>query len=837
MRIKFSLLIKAIIGVTVLILTVAVILSFGFIVYSQKIIYSELKERGMMLASNLAHDAELGVLTLNHSTLDDLLKGVMQQSDAAYCLIQDMEEKIIVQQGFKEDIANSIDYQRAIREDRNTAETTVQSFKLPSGRTFYRIRALISSLEIDTQETEMMFLSEDSVFPSKNKKSSGKKHIGYVQLGISLDRADLLIEKTIRAVSLTTIGIVVVAASITAFFFRLILIPISHLVVGTQKIAEGDLNYQVDVKTQDEFQWLAESFNNMIQQLRHSMVSIKVLEEEVTERKFSQEALKKEREIAIEMAKKAQVAAETKSQFLANMSHEIRTPMNSILGFSDLLSQTDLDEEQTDFIATVKSSGHVLLELIDDILDFSKIEAGKIMLENIDFNIEYLIVDVFKMMTSKLEDKKIETYIDIDSNVPRDINGDPTRLRQIFINFFSNAIKFTSEGDIGIKINLEEKRENNKEYVFRFTIQDTGIGIPKDKQEKIFKTFSQADMSTTREFGGTGLGLAICKALIQAMQGKVWVESEINKGSRFIFTACFREAEIIDSSEMSPTIKKELKNKRIMIIDDNRIAQKILKKYCHELGFNILSIVDSTESALHQIDQFAQENNLPDLILSDLMMPGMNGYQLIEKIRTHHKYKFIKAIAMTHDLEIGVSQKTQDKGFDGFLSKPFVKNELEKTVMTVFTDDHNKTPKVSYDETKELICQGIKILAVEDNESNQQLLRTYFKKLGCVSEFANNGGEAIEKLKFNQYDLCLMDLDMPVMDGEKATRIIRKKISENIPIIALTSAVLEGDREKCLKAGMNDYLSKPINITKLEEKILQYINPITKLRGIQKNKI
>ncbi len=519
---------------------------------------------------------------------------------------------------------------------------------------------------------------------------------------------------------------------------------------------------------------------------------------------------------------RAEELARVKAEFLANMSHEIRTPMNAVLGFAELLRKTYLDDRQKEYLDTIISSGKLLLSIINDILDLSKLESGKVTLEKINFNLKYLIRDVFKIVATRIENKKIDTYIDIADNVPIYLKGDPTRLRQIFVNLLGNAIKFTKEGEIGVLVSKEEG-SREEAPLLRFSVVDTGIGIPHDKLNNIFESFSQADTSITRKYGGTGLGLTICKALVEAMGGKIWVESEINKGSKFIFVIPFEKGKTISETEIYPFSYKEIKNKTVVIVEDNKVSQRILRQLCEQLGMRILSIESSAKTAFECIKRLGEDNNIPDIILCDIFLGKEYGYELVKKIRSYDKYSKIKIIAVTSDPQIGEANKAQEMGFDGYLPKPVVIDNFAKVIAAVLGDKREKGPIITRHMADELSCRGIKILVAEDSMPNRMLLQAYFEELGCMADFANNGKEAVEKLRAgNRYDLCLMDLQMPVMDGIEATKIIRSEISKDIPIIALTAAVMQEDRRKAAEVGMNDFITKPIDVNKLKEKIIQY---------------
>ncbi|MCK5259839.1 MAG: response regulator [Candidatus Omnitrophica bacterium] len=525
---------------------------------------------------------------------------------------------------------------------------------------------------------------------------------------------------------------------------------------------------------------------------------------------------------AHEALKKAVSTAKVKSDFLANMSHEIRTPMNAILGFSELLRRTPLDGKQKNYSETVSSSGKLLIGIIDDILDISKLESGNIMLESSGFNLEDLILDVFKMIVTRMKDKPFDTYVDIAEDVPREVFGDEIRLKQVLVNLLGNAVKFTSQGDIGVIVELEDKVGDEPDNIYlRFTVKDTGIGIPEDKHELIFETFSQADETTTRRFGGTGLGLAISKAIVEMMGGRIRVESEEGKGSKFIFTIAIKKKTAFDRKEQDQDIPGQLKGKKVFIIDDNQIARKIVNKCCIGMGLDVVGIADSPQSALHKIENTITKKNLiPDLVLCDLIMEGMDGFELVKHIKENEEFKDVKYIAVTADIRAETSDKAAEGTFDAYITKPVsLMNMMRviKKVMNVGGDQ--REAEVALEN-----CAGIKILVADDSSPNQILMQAYFEELQCEGDFVSNGQEAIDKLnsEADKYDLCLMDLQMPVLGGVEATQIIRQKIDRDIPIIALTAAVLEEDRKKAEDAGMNDFMTKPINFVEMAEKIVRY---------------
>jgi PAS domain S-box-containing protein len=532
---------------------------------------------------------------------------------------------------------------------------------------------------------------------------------------------------------------------------------------------------------------------------------------DITERKRAEER-------ANEMARSAEAASSAKSEFLANMSHEIRTPINGVIGMTGLLLETDLDDEQWRFAEAVRSSAESLLGLLNDILDFSKIEAGKLDLEVIDFDLQALLDDFAPALAFSAHDKGLELVYWLEPGVPTQLRGDPNRLRQVLTNLAGNAVKFTHSGEVSISVSLD--KQTDEDVLLRFVVQDTGIGVPKDKASLLFEKFTQADASTTRKYGGAGLGLAISKQLAELMGGEIGLESEEGVGSEFWFTTRLRKRPGGARSEEMPV--EDVTGMRVLIVDDSATSCKMLASQLTSLGMRP-SVASDGLAGLAAVRRGFDENDPFGLVLLDLNMPGMDGVTLGQAIKTDPRFADARIALMTPLGDRGEAVHCRDIGFAACLTKPIRCQDLKSLLFPGTLDRrasalNSKSFMMPQGARGELVPgapEQARILLVEDHPTNQQVALNILDKLGLRADVAADGAEALKALARVPYDLVLMDVQMPIMDGMEATRQIRNAqsavIDHAVPIIAMTAHAMEGDRDKCLQAGMSDYISKPVS--------------------------
>jgi signal transduction histidine kinase/CheY-like chemotaxis protein len=706
-----------------------------------------------------------------------------------------------------------------------------------SGKVFaeYRRPGLPRSFEIPVGSADGARFDSEKITLSR-QVILDQTNVGSIAIVSDLSVLQAKTREYVKISALVLLLSVLLAYIVSSQLLRKITSPILQLAGLAGRVSsEEDYSLRAAPVGTDEVGALVGSFNHMLESIQErdaALLSAKdeleirvqerteELRKEIEEHKRTEAEMRRAKEAAEE-------ASRAKSEFLANMSHEIRTPLNGVMGMTDLALGTELTAEQREYLDTVKLSADSLLGVINDILDFSKIEAGRIDIDIRPFNLRDSLESILRTLALRADEKGLELLCELAPEVPEMVRADASRLNQIVINLVGNAIKFTHEGEVAVKVEVDAQGE--EERVLHFEVADTGIGVPPEKQKMIFDPFAQADTSTTRKYGGTGLGLTISKRLLEKMGGKIWLASEVGKGSRFHFTL---PVAVVDPGtvEIGKTAPPEiLRGVRVLVVDDNRTNRRILEGMLKRWEMRSTS-VEGGEEALVELPAARRAEDPYGLILLDMHMPKIDGFELVERIRQRPELSTATIMMLTSAGHRGDAERCNKLGISAYLLKPIRQSELREAIARVLGARENKgaislvTRYSLHDERDPETV--LRVLLVEDNLVNQRLATRMLEKRGHRVVLAANGREAIEILEKAKFDLVFMDIQMPEMDGIEATRAIRRKeigTDRRLPVIALTAHAMKGDREKCIAAGMDDYLPKPIRPQELDEILEHYL--------------